>query len=149
MPILLVRHGEAVPAGEHGDDPRYLTERGREETRSVGALLRGEGLAPRAFVTSPLVRAVQTAELLAAALDHRGPVSADPGLVPDSPAAVIVRRIEAWHDGLLVVVCHEPIVRGIAALLVPTTKHPPFPTSGAALIGDGPGPRALIARFAP
>ena len=149
MPILLVRHGEAVPPGPHGDDPRFLTERGREQTRAVGDLLRGEGLAPQAFVTSPLVRAVQTAELLAVALHVAGPVTTDPGLVPDAPADPVARRIDGWHAGLLVVVCHEPIIRSIAALLAPATKHPLFPTSGAALIGDGPGPRSLIGRFGP
>jgi phosphohistidine phosphatase len=149
MPILLVRHGEAVPPAEHGDDPRYLTARGRDETRAVGDMLRAEGLAPRAFVTSPLVRAVQTGELLAAALGFSGPVTTDPALVPDAAPAAFVRRIEGWDEGLLVVVCHEPIIRGIATLLAPATTHPPFPTSGAALIGDGPGPRALIARFGP
>jgi phosphohistidine phosphatase len=63
-PILLVRHGKAEDDHPIGDGARALTETGRElfreHARTVAELVRLEGIA-----TSPLVRAVQTAEILA------------------------------------------------------------------------------------
>lgn len=149
MSILLVRHGEAVPGGEHGDAPRFLSSRGRVETRSVGAQLHAASIQPSAFVTSPLVRAVQTAEILAHALGFDGVIASDPGLVPDGDPTPVTRRIVGSTGGLLVVVCHEPIIRGIAAILTHQSSYPHFKTSGAILFGEGSGPRAVLGRFEP
>ena len=149
MTVLLVRHGDAVAAGTSGDAPRYLSARGRSETAAVGAQLKAAGLVPKGFVTSPLVRAVQTAEILAAALDYRGVIASDAGLIPEGNADAAARRIEAHAGGVLVVVCHEPIVRGIAAALTGRSSHPPFRTSGAVLFGAGPGARPTLANFEP
>lgn len=146
MPLLLVRHGEAVQADAAGDVPRYLSSRGRIETRSVGAQLLAAGLVPAAMVSSPLVRAVQTAELIALATGYGGVVSTDVELVPDADPATYVRAAPTG-GGLTVVVCHEPIIRGIAALLAGQSSFPSFRTSGAVLFADGPGKRAILAQF--
>lgn len=131
MSILLVRHGEAV-AATAGDRERFLTLRGRAETLAVGKRLAAMGHAPMAIVTSPLVRAVQTAEILAHALSFDGIVSTDAALEPEADPAEALRRIPGGA-GLTLVVCHEPIVRGIAALLARQPSFAPFRTSGAVL----------------
>lgn len=63
--LYLIRHGLA---GEHGsyanDDERPLTEEGKKKTRQVAKRLRDLGLHFDLIVTSPLVRARQTAEIL-------------------------------------------------------------------------------------
>jgi phosphohistidine phosphatase len=62
--VFLVRHGKAEDDHPLGDEARALTAEGREEFRAlvekVAAQLKLEGI-----LTSPLVRAVQTAEILA------------------------------------------------------------------------------------
>lgn len=148
MPILLVRHGEAVAAEHGGDPPRYLTPRGRLETASVARKLREAGFVPTDIVSSPYVRAVQTAEILAHALDHAGVISTDPGLVPDADPSLAARGLFG-RRGAVIVVCHEPIVRGLAALLAGTTSHPPFVTSGAVWFGEGTGARPILGRYTP
>ncbi len=64
--LLLVRHGKAEDAGVLGDEARALTADGRTAFR-----LHARSLVPRValdgILTSPLVRAVQTAEILAEA----------------------------------------------------------------------------------
>ena len=73
MRIYLVRHGDAVPEEDAGSDrDRWLSARGREAARILGRLLREQRVEPDAIVCSPLPRAVQTAELLAASLDFLG-----------------------------------------------------------------------------
>ena len=147
-----MRHGEAVPDGEF-DEARHLTSRGRADAKKCAlhlseALLR-ETPRPRIAlaVSSHLVRAVQTAELVMSALGPLGSieitdwVEADPSLAPDgSPSAALSRlerRFERLGEGYLLVVCHEPIIRGIAANLVKRTSFAPFVTAGCACFQDG------------
>ena len=155
MRILLMRHGEAVPEGEF-DEARHLTARGRSDAQKSAvhlaqALLRE---APRArvslVVSSHLVRAVQTAELVMAALRAQGVevvdmLEADPTLAPDSPPSLALARLTkraeriagAGTDAFMLVVCHEPIIRGLAAGIVQRNTFAPFVTAGCACFQDG------------
>lgn len=132
MPVLLFRHGEAV--GSQGDDAhRYLTFKGRADTLKVGAALRERLIMPSQIVSSPLVRAVQTAEILAFALGFDGTVTTDPAYVPDGDPVAAAKRIPV-STGTTIIVCHEPIVRAIAAHLTGQSGYPGFRTSGCALV---------------
>ena len=132
MPILLVRHGEAV--GAQGDDAsRFLTFRGRTESRKVALALRDRSIVPTQIISSPLVRAVQTAEIFGHALGFEGMITTDLALVPDGDPSAAVRRVPI-SAGITLIVCHEPIVRGIAAVLTQTPSYPAFRTSSVALI---------------
>src|SRR5262245_19157912 len=67
MHVLLVRHGTATsPDFAPTDEMRWLTDTGRLGVREIGRTLVGMGLRFSRMYTSPLVRAVQTAEILAA-----------------------------------------------------------------------------------
>ena len=59
--IWLLRHADAADGSPDAERP--LTERGEEQSRLAGAALATLGVKPGACVTSPRVRAVQTAEL--------------------------------------------------------------------------------------
>ncbi len=64
--LYVMRHGPAEDFASTGrDSDRALTPHGRDRVTSVAAFLREHGEQPRAIVTSPLVRALQTAELVA------------------------------------------------------------------------------------
>jgi phosphohistidine phosphatase len=69
MRLLLVRHGIAAPLGGKvvRDESRPLTAQGRRHLRQVAAALVHLTAPPRAILTSPLLRARQTAEILAQA----------------------------------------------------------------------------------
>lgn len=67
MQIYLVRHGDAIDralAGVRTDDERWLTDEGREEVGWTARLLAKLEVEPDLILSSPLVRAVQTAEII-------------------------------------------------------------------------------------
>jgi phosphohistidine phosphatase len=73
MIIHIVRHAEAVERSQElPEEHRYLTRRGRNRFRNVASSLRKSGIKPEVILTSPLIRAVQTAEILAQALKFKG-----------------------------------------------------------------------------
>src|SRR5205809_315670 len=66
MKLCFLRHGEADwPNWNKPDDDRPLTERGRKEMKRVAKFLERLEFAPNAILTSPLPRALQTAEIVA------------------------------------------------------------------------------------
>jgi phosphohistidine phosphatase len=100
MRLLIVRHAEAAP-GEP-DELRRLTAEGRAHARALGEQLRAKAFAPDAVVTSPLLRARETA----AALGLGEPEVDDrlaPGASPDD-----VRDAASGRGDTVVVVGHQP-----------------------------------------
>jgi phosphohistidine phosphatase len=59
--IWLLRHGDAADGSPDAERP--LTEKGREQSRAAGVALKVLGVAPDACLTSPKVRAADTARL--------------------------------------------------------------------------------------
>ena len=84
MNILLVRHGQAVEeAPGLGDEGRWLTAKGRKLTRKVARWLDDRSKRrPTVIWTIPLVRALQTAEIVAAGVGREGEVHACAELRP-------------------------------------------------------------------
>ena len=71
MMLYLMRHGIAIDREDPKCPPdveRFLTKKGIEKTRAAAQGLRTLGIKPDAMLTSPYVRAVQTAEIAAASL---------------------------------------------------------------------------------
>ena len=62
MDLILLRHGKAEDFNPGGDGMRELVGRGREQARRAARLLKAAGQLPEIVLTSPLVRARQTAE---------------------------------------------------------------------------------------
>ena len=62
MELILLRHGKAEDSHPQGDGTRALVDKGRKQARRAGRILKAAEGAPEIVLTSPLVRAVQTAE---------------------------------------------------------------------------------------
>lgn len=62
MDLILLRHGKAEDANPGGDSSRELTGKGRQQAHRQAKLLKQAGLLPEIVLTSPLVRARQTAD---------------------------------------------------------------------------------------
>jgi phosphohistidine phosphatase len=99
--VFLVRHAEAAP-GEP-DELRPLTEAGRTSARLLAEQLAAESLA--AVVSSPLLRARQTAERIAAAAELV--VETNPQLAPGADARAL-REAVAGRGETVVAVGHQP-----------------------------------------
>jgi phosphohistidine phosphatase len=67
--LWLLRHGEAEPHGTRPDPERELTPRGRDQSRAAGRALSALGVEIHVALTSPKVRARETARLACAVLD--------------------------------------------------------------------------------
>ena len=137
MRIYLVRHGDAVPEEAAGSDrDRWLSPRGREATRVLGRLLREQAIAPDMILSSPLPRAVQTAELLATSLDYLGIVTALRCLEPAAQPRVAATAIHAAGTAVIVV-SHEPAISALGAFLVGLPAFPQFRTAQCCAIEHG------------
>jgi len=137
MRIYLVRHGDAVPEEEAGSDrDRWLSARGREHARVLGRLLREQRLEPDVILSSPLPRAMQTAELLAQSLDYLGVVTSLRCLEPSAQPRVAATEIMARGTSVLVV-SHEPAISSLGAYLMSRPAFPQFRTAQCCAIEDG------------
>ena len=128
MRLYLVRHADAAP-GEP-DELRPLTGHGRQQARDLGARLAAEGAGHPAVISSPLLRARETAEESARALGATP--ATDERLAPGATAAD-VREAVAEHGGDVVAVGHQPDCGRIAAELT-GGPEPPFPKAGLVVI---------------
>ena len=101
MHVLLVRHAEALP-GEP-DELRPLSPAGRAHARSLGVELAGRK--PSAVLSSPLLRARETAEAIAKATGAK--VRIEPLLAPGAAAAELRDAVLAQGE-TVVAVGHQP-----------------------------------------
>jgi phosphohistidine phosphatase len=125
MRLVLVRHADAAPGSP--DELRTLTAEGREQARALGERLQAQGINADAVLSSPLLRARETA----AALGLGEPEPDDrlaPGATAESVRDAIARRGEA-----VVVVGHQPDCGRIAANLT-GGEEPRFPPAGVVVI---------------
>ena len=128
MRLYLVRHAEAAP-GEP-DDLRPLTAAGRKTARALGARLSVDGVQADAVLSSPLLRARETAAELGRAL--RCEPEADERLAPGATADEL-RDVVAGRGATVVVVGHQPDCGEIAAALS-GAPPPAFPPGGLAVL---------------
>jgi phosphohistidine phosphatase len=139
MQVLLVRHGEAVEMRSAPTDyDRWLTHTGRQTVTKVGNALARLDLEYSCIYTSPLVRAVQTAEILAATHPgFHGPLEVQAALSSEtgSTAEALEPLEHTADDALIVMVTHMPKVGVLAGHLCQLASFPPFRTSSVCLLG--------------
>lgn len=118
--VFLIRHAAAVDETLELRDPyRHLTPAGREQAKGLGDRLRWHDCSPSHIWTSPLVRAVQTAELVAAGLQVPTAVDVLPQLAPDESARAVTKALSALPAAAhVVLVGHEPGLSAVGELLL-------------------------------
>jgi phosphohistidine phosphatase len=102
MEIYLLRHGIAenhAPTGKDAD--RRLTDEGREKLHRVLERARKAGVSPSLILSSPLKRALETAEIAAQELGYEAEILRSPALTPDSSppsvwAEIRTHKNTAW-----------------------------------------------------
>jgi phosphohistidine phosphatase SixA len=124
MRLFLVRHAEAAPGKP--DELRALTQEGREQAREVGERLAAAGVRPDAVLTSPLLRARETGDVIAAALGCESEPTES--LAPGATAATLREAVRGRGE-TVVVVGHQPDCGQIAAELGDGSE-PRFPPAG-------------------
>jgi len=122
--VFLVRHAQAGP-GEP-DDLRALTEHGLAQAREVGDRVARDGVRPDAVLSSPLLRARQTADTIAKAVGAEA--EPDERLAPGATASDLRDAVKG-RGATVVVVGHQPDCSQIAAS-VTGGPEPKFRTAG-------------------
>ncbi|HEY6364968.1 MAG TPA: phosphohistidine phosphatase SixA [Candidatus Binatia bacterium] len=115
MNIYLVRHGEAV--SEQQDPQRPLTTLGREEVERVALTAAAKNIQVSAIFHSGILRARQTAEILAEALRFASGIQSLSGLRPQDDPAIAKAEIEAAENPIMLV-GHLPHLQRLVALLL-------------------------------
>lgn len=120
MILYVMRHAEAVEGSDTlQDEWRYLTEKGRAAAENVISSIVRIGRKPRLTITSPLTRAVQTAEIAAEKACRRNVVVASELLLPGADISELITYLKGCGDAKRVmVVGHEPQLGSLVATLL-------------------------------
>ncbi len=121
--LYLIRHGHAERHHRQGDSQRSLTVDGRRDVESTAAALAATGHGFDAILTSPFVRARQTAAIYAEKTGYEGSLDEWAGLVPSAPAEesvseLLVRGRSMPDESRLAVFTHNPHVTTLTSLLI-------------------------------
>lgn len=121
--LYLLRHAIAVERGNPGfeeDHLRPLTPEGREKMGRIAVAMRKLELRFDAILTSPYVRARETAEIAATALEQKSRLRLEPTLQADrSPQEFVSKFASKFADkDQVLAVGHEPFLSSLATLLL-------------------------------
>jgi phosphohistidine phosphatase len=113
--LYLIRHAQAVDGEDMRDEDRPLTAHGRRQALDVGAALAKEKVRCGAIVTSPLVRAVETATLIAMATGFDEGLDVSLAMRPDGSWKHLVKEVlepalATAERQPLALVGHEPSI---------------------------------------
>jgi phosphohistidine phosphatase len=144
MNLLIVRHAHAEPLAAEGmaDADRQLTEKGRGQCRQLASTLHRVGVVLGTIITSPLVRAKQTAEeLLAHWPGDRPEVQVCEDLAPDGRLRKLARFLRTLNLDQVTLVGHMPDLGRFCAWLVGDKKaNLHLAKAGAAYVESPVGP---------
>ena len=125
--LYLMRHGVAVMRGSAGyteDARRPLTPDGKKKMREIARGLKRQGLVLAWVVTSPLVRAVETAEIVFDSLEVNAPMDFCEALRPGGAAEALIAFLAKHPERKRVLaVGHEPDLTTMAARLIGAGHH--------------------------
>jgi phosphohistidine phosphatase len=145
--LYLMRHGIAVERGssDFSDDAaRPLTPKGKKKLEEIAAGLIRIGFAVDWILTSPLVRAEETAKIVADSLASKVPLDVCDALKPGGSHADL-KAFLGDHPGRnsVLLVGHEPDLSTLAARLIGAGRHAnlAFKKGGCCLI-EWPDPSA-------
>jgi phosphohistidine phosphatase SixA len=152
MRLYLLRHATAEDHGIRPDAERALVDKGWKQTRRVAAFCRAHDISPSLVLTSPLVRARETAKGFCQGLGLPEPVIV-PWLGLGRAAREAPEELMAYRDHESVcLVGHEPDFSMLAANLLGTGHHALRVTKASLLALDftSPAPgRATLVFFVP
>jgi phosphohistidine phosphatase len=151
LKVFLVRHADAdadIPEGL-GDEARALTSKARHSIAAHFQSLAERIGAPKLMLTSPLVRAVQTAQILSIILSYEGPLRAHRSLLPDMPVGAIDGVLNEAGVESLVLVGHNPSMTAMAAHLLGMQNFPKPENPGTVIGLDRDGGACKLIFYAP
>jgi phosphohistidine phosphatase len=122
MNLYLLRHGIAVepgPPGHEKDSERPLTPKGQHQLRQIAAAMKKMDLWFDLILSSPFLRAKQTAEIIAGSLKLKRQPGFSDVLTPDGNPKALIRQLNESKPvpENVLLVGHEPYLSRLIALL--------------------------------
>lgn len=117
--LVILRHGKAAPHDAYPTDhARPLVARGHAEAEFIGTHLKVHGPRPDAVVSSPVLRALTTAQIVARNL--QAPIRTEPYLTTDTSTRPVLSLIEKElaGGGCLLIAGHNPTLSELLAELL-------------------------------
>ncbi|MEO8210384.1 MAG: phosphohistidine phosphatase SixA [bacterium] len=138
MKIFLIRHAEAIDNETDtvkDDEYRFITPNGRSVTREIAKTLKQELKDLDKIYTSPLIRAVQTAEIIATILKFKNEVELVNELKNESSTASLQQLINNNPSlNSLALVGHEPKISNLVKIFSDKKDLTEFRKSSVCLI---------------
>ncbi|MGX5914405.1 phosphohistidine phosphatase SixA [Aliidiomarina sp. Khilg15.8] len=150
MKLFIMRHGEAASqqasallggVSYQSDAERELTARGEEEARCSARWLHENYPHIDLAITSPLVRAKQTFDIVNAEIAFEQSEVSDevtPSSDAEAFASALVARLQMEPAETVLVVSHMPFVCYLVSYLDNKVQAPLFPTAGIAVVDIEP-----------
>jgi phosphohistidine phosphatase len=137
MELFFMRHAEAERRERYSNDhQRPLTEQGRQTQCLVARALVSVLQPLHHLLSSPLVRARQTADIVAAALRFAGPVEETAVLGTDCTAGAMLHLLQGYtRDTRILCVGHEPDMSRLSAIFLDGKGHSTIAFQPGAIIG--------------
>jgi phosphohistidine phosphatase len=128
MQLYIVRHGIAIDREDPKcppDPQRYLTEEGVKKTEQVAKGVAALGVTADLFLTSPYIRAAQTAEIFAAALEYaKQKIRRTDLLLPGAEPSLLFRELAKDRQASSVFLFgHAPQLDDIVATALGSKRH--------------------------
>jgi phosphohistidine phosphatase len=128
MQLYVVRHGIAIDREDPKcppDPERFLTEEGIKKTKRVAAAIAELSESPDLLLSSPYIRAIQTAELFADALDYpRQKIRQTDLLLPGAEPSLLFRELAKDKQSSAVFVFgHAPQLDALIATALGSKHH--------------------------
>lgn len=120
MDLFILRHGRAEEGGTgRSDADRRLTQKGRHEIAGVAGWMVEEEISFDLIAASPLVRAQETAAIVADALGIPERLMTWKQLVPGGDADTVCREVDRYNDaGAILVVGHQPLLSSLVGRII-------------------------------
>ena len=120
MDLFVLRHGKAGQSSVDPDDRiRPLAPGGREEIREIARWMKKERFRFDAIATSPLIRASETAGIIARALDCKDRLVIWDELAPGGdPDTVCYHAAQSGEDTAVLLVGHEPDLSSLIGRII-------------------------------
>lgn len=117
MQLYLLRHGDAIESPALPDPDRPLSDLGIRQAESAARLLVALSITPEIILSSPLLRARQTAERVRSMIQS-GIVRVSEYLSPGSDPGGIIKELDQQTCESALLVSHQPFLGNLAARLL-------------------------------
>ncbi len=119
MDLFILRHGKAGQSSEEPDDTmRALTPAGRKEIRAISRWMKREKFRFDIVASSPLIRASETAGIVARFLDSKDRIVIWPDLAPGGDLDSVCLNAAQSGVTALLIVGHEPEMSDLVGKII-------------------------------